>query len=337
MRDSFVTPSTSLVVSGQPVVFQVGLHNTGADVSVVNVTVYLNGKTIASANGLTVSSMYSSYFTIIWPTLGFPLGNYTVSATAFLADDPTPSDNSMADGILEILPPPTITVTPTSGQVGTMVTVHGSAFFFQQYYSVQVEMTFDNQLIGLTFIQQSSFNFTFNVPEAQQGLHQVHAVELFGTIPLDVHANFTVLAPQSSLNLSITTGTIYFPGDTATIVATTSLNGQYSTITVLQLILVTPSGSNITLQTTLATGGVYQSTYKIPTTALIGTYIVIAKAHQTGSNDASALTSFEVKLSWLNSQGRNIITGVAITGLAGVGVLVWRQGYFRRKDEDSIP
>ena len=245
---------------------------------------------------------------------------------------------------LTVLPQPVLTLSPTSGPVGTQVKVHGSGFLNpsqDRFFPVELQITFDDQLVGFFFLQGSSFNFTFNVPDAQAGIiHQVHAKELFPS-SLDVQASFLVLPEPSTLTVSVSAGTIYFPGDTAIIFATTNLNGQLTAVTSLQMILVGPNGSNITLNAVLVTPGVYKASYVIPSNGSIGTYGVIVKAHQTGLSDGSALASFEVKPTWLQANGRNVITATSIVGAVGtVGVvaLAWRKGYFtRRKDEFPIP
>src|SRR5260370_32167956 len=107
-------------------------------------------------------------------------------------------------------------------------------------------MTFDNQLLGFFFLQSSSFNFSFDVPDAQAGPHQVHAVELFG-LTLDIQATFTVTTTPASVSVSVSVGTIYFPGDMATIFVMTSLNGQPVSVGSLQVILIRPNRTSLTL------------------------------------------------------------------------------------------
>ena len=201
-------------------------------------------------------------------------------------------------------------------------------------------MTFDDQLVGLLILQGSSFNFTFNVPESQAGIvHVVHAKVFFFPPNLDVRANFLVLSEPSTLTVNVTAGTIYFPGDTATIFVMTDLNGQLTTVTSVQVILIKPNGSNTTLSTVLISPGVYRATFPVPTTGSIGTYSIIIRAHQTGSTDSSGLGGFEVKPTWLQANGPKIATATSIAGVLGaIGIfgLAWRKGYFsRRYDELS--
>jgi hypothetical protein len=269
-----------------------------------------------------------------------PPGNYTITVTG--------TSGTLVHTFqlqLTVLPPPVLALSPSSGPVGTQVRVHGSGFLSPSqgpfFSPVELQITFDDQLVSFFFLQGSSFNFTFNVPDAQAGIvHQIHAKELFPS-SLDVQASFLVLPEPSALTVGVSAGTIYFPGDTATIFAMTSLNGQPIIVTSLQVILVRPDGSNLTLKAILVSPGVYKASYAVPATGSIGTYAVLVKAHQTGSSDGSALVTFEIKPTWLQTNARNVITATSLVGAVGalgVMALAWRKGYFtKRKDEFPIP
>jgi len=343
-----IPPGGNIVFAGGSTSVGVQLFSTST--SSFNGTVTLTGQVSPLAsNGpmLTFNPTQISFA----PT-GTPFSQLTISTTAS-----TPPGNYTitvmgASGTLvhtfqlqlTVLPQPVLTLSPTSGLVGTQVRVHGSGFLNpsqDRFFPVELQISFDDQLVGFFFLQESSFNFTFDVPDAQAGIvHQVHAKELFPS-SLDVQASFLVLPEPSTLTVSVSVGTIYFPGDTAIIFVTTSLNGQLTTVTSLQLILVRPNGSNITLNAVLVTQGVYKASYVIPSTGSIGTYAVIVRDHQAGLSDGSALTSFEVKPTWLQANGRNVITATTIVGAVGtlgVVALAWSKGYFtRRKDEFPIP
>jgi len=353
-----IQPDFQLILSipiGGDAVFAGGATSVGIQLfsnglSVFNGTVTLTGQVSPLVNnGPTLSfnptqisfapsATPFSQLTISTTTLT-PSGNYTITVKA--------TSGTLAHTFqlqLTVLPPPVLTLNPSSGPVGTQVRVHGSGFLSLsqgRFFSpVELQITFDDQLVGFFFLQGSSFNFTFNVPDAQAGIvHQVHAKELFPS-SLDVQASFTVLPEPGAVIVGVSGGTIYFPGDTATIFAMTSLNGQPTTVTSLQVILVKPNGSNLTLNAVQVSAGVYRASYAVPTTGSIGTYAVVVKAHQAGSADGSALVSFEVKPTWLQSNGRNVITATSLVGAAGaLGIVAfaWRKGYFtKRKDEFLI-
>jgi hypothetical protein len=333
---TFVHPYPAVAISGQRISLEADIVNLGTDPSTIDLTFYYGGKVAVTQKGLfvPVSSFGFSYY-VQWDTTGVPAGNYTLSATVFLSGDPTPDDNSLTDGQVIILPPPVLTLTPSSGPVGTLVLVHGSGFpnASQQFYPIELQITFDDQLVGFLFPQSSSFDFRFDVPHAQVGTHLIHAISLFPS-NLDVKTVFTVTPTPTGISVSLRVGSIYFPGDTASIFVLTSLNGQPSSVGTLKVILIPPIGSNLTLTAVLVSPGFYKATYAVPSTA-IGTYAVIARAHLTGSDDGSSLASFEVKPSWLSAQGPNLAAGIALTGLVGVAAFAWRKGYFRRNEELS--
>jgi hypothetical protein len=216
------------------------------------------------------------------------------------------------------------------------VIIHGTGFSLPRInqFILEVDVTFDNQFLGFSVLNNSTFTFIFNVPVSQPGVHQIHATAPF---IFDAKASFTVTPPNGTVSVSISTGTIYFPGDSTTIFIATNLNGSPSTVTTLQVTLINPDNTNVTMKTRLVTNGLYKTNYTIPANGQIGTYALLVRAHLTGAADGQALTTFEVKPTWLSSNGRNITTAAAITGLVGVAALAWKKGYFKREDEDEEP
>jgi len=338
--------SPSVAVSGQPVLVNVGLVNLGQQPETVDLTVYEDSQVATTVNGISIPvTQYPYYFGALWDTSGVAPGNYTISATIFLSTDQNPANNQLTNGQVTILPPPVLVATPTSGPVGTKVTVHGSGFPVSGIpvgFPVTVDVTFDDQFVGFTTMTNSTFNFTFNIPLAQPGPHQIHAYVQFYPSQAEAAADFTVTPtpPTGALTLTISAGTIYFPGDTATIYLLSSLNSSPSQAQTIHLTLLLPNGTARTLTLTQITPGLYQASYKVPATGSIGTYALVATA-QINNLNATALGSFEVKPTWIQSNGRNVATATAIVGAVGtVSVLGigWRKGYFtKRKDEFPIP
>ena len=221
---------------------------------------------------------------------------------------------------------PSLEVNPSRGAIGTKVSVHGSGI-----PSSQVEVTFDDAFLGIANLTNGTFTFTFNVPEAQPGLHLVKAGDPFSEI--SSVANFTVTRIDA-LAINVDVGTLYFPGDTATIYTLATLSGTPLNTTTLrlQLTLTRPDGSNVTLTTAFVGAGMFRSAYTVPTTGPVGTYAVVAKAHVADVQDASALTTFEVKPTWLIAQAPALTTtAVALTGALAVGAVVWKRGIFRSR------
>src|SRR5438552_15966388 len=93
--------------------------------------------------------------------------------------------------------------------------------------------------------------------------------------------------------------------------ATVSGTSLYSTTVQLQLTLTKPDGTDITIASTFIGSGLFKATYAIPSTGLIGTYSIVALAHAANVQDASALTTIEVKPTWISPEGQVLTTAAA--------------------------
>lgn len=99
-----------------------------------------------------------------------------------------------------VLAAPILTVSPTSGAVGTMVTVVGENF--DSYKGDDIFVFFDNDEITaspITVPETGSFSFDFNIPEgAEPGRHEIRAEsELGSALALSL---FTVLSAEIRLD-----------------------------------------------------------------------------------------------------------------------------------------
>ena len=336
--------SPTVVVRGQYVGILVVLQNRGSQSETVSLTVYADSSVVASQSNIVLeANPYGSYVFLNGDTEDLPPGNYTVSATAFLGTDENPSDNTLIKGQLKVLPPPVITVTPETGTLGTKVTVQGSGFPPRPpgYGPVPILVSFDDQFIGFAIPRDGSFSFTFNIPHAEPGPHQVKAFDTFS----GVHAatSITVVetpGPQTAppLSLSLDVGTLYFPGETAVIYLQTSLDGTPATPSgPVTATLYKPDGSTQQLNLVPVNGGFYKAEYTVPRSGSLGTYAIVVVVHQ-GESSSTGLASFEVKPSWISQQGPRIASAtIAVGGILTVAGLAWRKGYFKKKDEGLPP
>ncbi len=331
----------SIVLSGQTVNVGVGLVNNGLSSEIVSVTTYYDSYVAASRTGISLPPTNIGgpmFIPLFWDTTGVAPGNYTISATVFLATDQNPADNHLSDGQVTILPPPTLNLTPNSGTLGTEVVVHGTGFPVPQYGPSELFMSFDDQFLGFAFPRNGTFVFTFNVPHADPTKpHEVKALDVFSS--LVTKADFHVLAEPSStgsLAVVVSVGTVYFPGDSAVIYVLTTFKGS-PVASGVQVQLIRPSGSSITLTTTSVATGLSKAAFTVPRTGSTGTYAIVATATLNGQNFA-ALGSFEVKPSWIASQsGRNTTTGLALVGIVGLVAFASWMGYTGRRKEDPVP
>ncbi len=220
-------------------------------------------------------------------------------------------DNSAIVGTVIMMPPPVIVLNPDNGTLGAQIVVRGNGFppgpqtvFPGQPQSILI--TFDDMFLGEAFTNNGTFTF------------------------------FTVLAQSSeNLALAIKTGSVYFPGDTLVAYLSVSLNGVPAAPTGLQVsaLLTFSNGTSRPMTLTILGTGLYEATYAIPRSGPLGTYAIVARAHLSGPVDASSMTSFQVQLSWLNSNRNSIITAASLAGVIGLVGVAWKKGYFRRRDE----
>jgi hypothetical protein len=263
-----------------------------------------------------------------------PPGNYTVTVTGTSG-----TLTHAATLSLLVQPPPTITLSQSSGVIGATVTLAGIGFPSapQELYSspITIEVTFDDQFLGYITTSNGAFSFTFNVPLAQAGLHHVKAISEYPF--LIATTAFQVLPPPVALMINLTSGTLYFPGDTASFYILVTQNGQPANITSLQLTvqIMKPNGAIQKLTARLITTGVYTATYLIPRASSLGTYAIIVTAQVPATANTSTLTSFEVKPTWLQSNGTNLAAGATVAGLVGLVGLAWQQGFFKKKRDDK--
>jgi len=303
---------------------------------------------VSPPNGLTANlnpaivtlSSFTVFSTLTISTLATtPAGNYTISVTG--------ASSGFIHSVIvnvQVLPPPTLKLTPTTGSIGTKVLVQGSGFPVQ-YGPSEIIVSFDDQLVGFIFTPTTGFNFTFNVPEAQAGPHTVKAFEPFffnGSGTIMATAPFEVISSPTGFTVTLDVGTLYFPGDKATAFILVAQNGQPVSPMGLQLTLqlIKPDGTIQILVATKLTTGVYSAVYTIPTTgtAILGTYAITVTAHSSSLGDSAALGSFEVKPTWLSKNAGTITTGTAIAGVVGFGAvgLAWKKGYLKKKDDEQI-
>lgn len=350
-----ISPYPTRVVATQTVGIQLELTNTGSSNETVTLVAYANGRAVQTVRGIFLQACNPNgffcnnvyYLQVTWDTSGVAAGNYTISASISLPAgevDPTPADNNISDGTVTVLPAPIISLSPSTGVDGTKVQIQGTGFPLPQQFfygpTGLVEVNFDNMSLGFTFTHNGTFTFTFNVLLSQPGTHGIFAYDPYSGA--HASATFTVQpTPTGTLAVSIDMGTIYFPGDTATAYILTTFNGaQVNPSSVqLQVVLFKPDGTNLTLTATSLGSGLYKANYPIPSTGpILGTYLVLAKAHQPGPIDASALVSFEIKLTWTNSNSGKITIGATtLAGVIGIGAVAWKKGYLRRKTDKEAP
>lgn len=343
------SPQELVVVAGSSTTGQVNVYSSGA--LSTPLSIILSAKVNVTANGLSVAMnpttlvltppFGSGQSALVVNTLAVtPPGNYTIIVTG-----QSGSITHMSVTKIRVIAAPVITVTPNTGPVGTKLLVQGSNFLASEYpgEQSQVTVTFDDQFMGFTYFTGTKFNFTLNVPASQNGPHTLKAHEFvfsYNTLILTAVGEFQVTSGQgqAALTINVQIGTIYFPGGSATIFVQTIQNGVPTTLQNVQLTvtLTKPNGSTQALTLTKVGTGLYKASWAIPSTASLGTYAVTVSGHSSSLGDASALSSFEVQPTWLQSNRNNILTGATIAGMLGLVAFAWRKGYLRREQGQPL-
>ena len=149
-----VTLSSNQVLAGETVNIDVTVLNKGDRPETFNLSVYYNTTWIETRQVPQLALSTQKTIAFIWNTSSVSNGIYQISASAPLAGDPTPSDNTFLDGFVEVVsekPPPSdhdISVTnvapsPTVVKAGQIVTInvtvrnngrYDESFYMRVYY-----------------------------------------------------------------------------------------------------------------------------------------------------------------------------------------------------------
>ena len=139
---------------------------------------------------------------------------------------------------------PEITTSPTSGAVGTTVTVKGTGFGYKSDFAIYIDGT---EVTTGSTDRSGNFKVTFNVPAVKSGTYDLKVWDEDNNLD---KVNFTIIATSANLKPTaghvgaevIVSGTGYIAGTTVTI--------SYDTTKVATAIIVT--------------GGTFSTTFKVP-------------------------------------------------------------------------
>ncbi len=317
----YIYPSSKLV-SGQMAAVIVQIENSGTHDENVTVRAFFDFNLIGTANATVISRNYY-YAYVRWETMNVPAGVYVLSASVELGLDAYPSDNALSDGNVTILPPPVFRLEPSRGPVGTKISIKATGLPPIPYYENRpITINFDDQTLGVANTNARSFEFTFNVPQAQAGSHLIKIY--------DYYANFRANIPfavvdDRLLNVGLDIGTIYFQGDTATGIVEVLQNGHRVDPSSISATLVLPDGSvqNPPLKRVPGTTGLFRLEIPVVSKAALGTYTLDVEAkYQTDTTDSEghAVKVFTVRTVWV-SPGR-VQTLSVLGSVSAVGILV---------------
>jgi len=204
----------------------------------------------ATMLGTITTTPYGTYSFAWTPTAE---GTYQITAS-WLGDDAYNGAQSTPVTVTVSVPvpptPPSITLSPTSGPVGTKVTVTGSNFNSTSSQYTSGYLGFDDQLVGLIAVNDDgTLNATFNIPASESGLHVVK-VEISVVYPtyetITVRANFTVI-DTTPLDITADVGSPRIAGESAEFYIQSVFKGVSVNMTLVEATLYKPHGATQTL------------------------------------------------------------------------------------------
>jgi thermitase len=265
---SYEAPSH--IQPGDDVFFNVTVLNFGLNPeSVVIVRLLVNSSSTDFATIAYLPSGSSSNVTLEWR----PQASGTYNVTFYAV--PVPNETDLANNIVS----PSIDVyfmvslDPSSGPIGTTVTVNGRDFTADG----QVEVSFNDMFIGTAPADSSgSFTFTFNIPVSSSEVQEVKATDLVVT----GQANFTVV-DVAPLNVQVDTGAVHFRSEIVAFYVQTVFRGQTVNAAITNATLYNPDGTYEALTAQPLTLGLYKVTYELPGDAQSGLYALSIAANYT--------------------------------------------------------
>ncbi|MGD0396486.1 MAG: IPT/TIG domain-containing protein, partial [Nitrososphaerales archaeon] len=286
---TFTVTNPTIVLSPIRGLFGSSVTVTGSGFSVLTTigTITFNGATPATQTCTSQTTSDTGTFTCTFTVPSIASGPYAVVLSGSDVGA-VPADTASASFTVITA---TITLSPTQGPVGTIVTVTGAGFSVNtKIGSITIAggtiatQTCTSQTTSFT----GAFTCTFTVPTETLGAHIITVSGSdVGTMPSDTAtATFTVTAPTITLS----------PAQGPAGVTVTVTGSGFSVLTTIGTITfngATPATQTCTTKTTSATGA-FTCTFTVPSVAA-GTYTVVVSGSDVGTVPAdTASTTFTV-------------------------------------------
>ncbi len=310
---------------GHIVGIEVEVQNQGTAGETFNVTAFYGDQVIGAARVWYLPRGTYQWLVFSWDTTGVAEGTYTIRLEADVIPGETDTaDNTFVDGVVTLVVPK-ITLDPSSGPVGTKVTVIGKAL----PVNAGLYLTFDDQLIGLLYTNETGeVTAVFNVPLSEIGSHVVKVTVSYYMHPMTLEAPFTV-TDATPLDLAVDVGAIYFKGETVEFYIQTALRGTAVDATSLTVQLHRPDGTTQTLTPNRIGTGLYTAEYKINgKSSMTGTYTLAVEAQyntDTVSASGTSIKTFLVKPTWERELPKMAALSITAIGLIAGMLVLWKR------------
>jgi PKD repeat protein len=322
---TYVDVYPTQILPGQVVEISVRVENQGNTAETFNVTAYYDDQIIETIIVWFLPRSGYQWLEFKWDTTGIAEGTYTIRLEADVVPDETDTaDNTYVDGAVTVIVPK-ITIDPSSGPVGTKVTVNGYGLPAR----AGLYLTFDDQLMGLIYTGETGeLTAVFNVPLSEVGQHAVKVTIYYYPYPMALEAPFTVVN-VTPLDVAVDVGAIYFKGETAKFHIQTVLQGTAVDATSLTAQLLKPDGTSQALTLTKIDTGLYIAEYRIEGKgSMTGTYTLVVEADystDTVSASGTNIKTFLVKPTWERELPKMAALSITSIGLIGSMFVLWKR------------
>ena len=206
---------------------------------------------------------------------------------------------------------PVMTVSPSFGPAGTLITAQGTGFF--PFSSVTLKLA-DNFVATSYATWKGNVTVQSLVPLAQEGDYRISLMDSLGCT---ASSDFQVI-DDAALDIQVSVGSLHFRGELATFWASTSLNGMPVDVDNLTARLYNPALGVLNLTAIQVAPGLYCMNFTIPMNAQFGDYAFVVMAnygsHQgiglTGGQISQTLSGFDARLTAIEGELATIQTDV---------------------------
>jgi hypothetical protein len=322
---TYVDAYPTQVLPGNVVWIDVTVANQGTETETFNVTAYYGDQIIGTIVAWSLPRGTSRWLEFRWDVTGIAEGTYTIRLEAEVVPGETDTaDNTYVDGTVTVTVPK-ITIDPSSGPVGTKVTVNANGLPAH----AGLYLTFDDQLMGIVYTSETGeLMAVFNVPLSEVGLHFVKVTIGYYAYPWTLEAPFTVI-DVAPLDVTVDMGTIYFKGETVRFHVQIALEGVAVDPTYLIAQLLKPDGTTQAMTPSRIGTGLYSVEYVIKGKGSVtGTYTLLVEANygtDTVSASGTSIKTFLVKPTWERELPKIAALSITSIGLICGMLVLWKR------------
>ena len=170
-----------------------------------------------------------------------------------------------------LIRPPTFVISPSFGEIGSIIKLVGSGFMPNSTVSV----FFNASLLADVWVDATgSFDIYLTLPAVEAGWYLVNASDTYGCWAID---DFS-LYDKMPLTISVNVGQLHFRGEIVESYVLVTRRGRRVDATSVNATLLFPSGQEVSLPVSHLARGIYKICYTLPGDAEAGTYALLVES-----------------------------------------------------------